>query len=368
MSSPIQSQRTFDHRVAFLNSVFLFAGVVALGMGFYRWQTSVLLGTIDMLFAACNFSLIYSLKRDNRRVPVISTLALLLSYLLFTALYLLASYNSTRIALFLLLSASAFFLKGRQQGLVWLLVIIATVVAGYLLPGVDTGYSVLDIVAFCLYLIALYFVIRNYEIFNERRHEHDREREVLHRSEERFRTLVERGNDLILIVSDAGQLRFVSPSVESVLGFLPGDMIDQRLDHFVHPEDWERLSPVDLPPGAGHSKFELRMAHSDGGYRNIEMVGRNLTANCAIGGIVFNGRDITDRKISDDRLRLTAKVFANTLEGISITDLDGNIIDVNEAFCNISGYSREELIARIRASCSPANRARHFTRRCGNPS
>ncbi len=335
--------------MAFLNSVFLFAGIVALGMGVYRWQTSALLGAIDALFALCNFSLVYCLKRDNRRVPVISSLALLLSYLLFTALYLLASYNSTRIALFFLLSASAFFLKGSRQGFVWLLVILATIVAGAMLPGVDTGYSVIDIVAFCLYLIALYFVIRNYEIFNERRHEQDREREVLHLSEERFRTLVERGNDLILIVTGTGQVRFVSPSVESVLGYSPGDMIDLQLDTFIHPDDRTRLELADPLPHAAwalQAKFELRMAHRAGGYRDIEMVGRNLTANSAICGIVLNGRDITDRKISDDKLRLTAKVFSNTLEGISITDVEGNIIDVNEAFCNISGYSREELIGK----------------------
>jgi diguanylate cyclase (GGDEF)-like protein/PAS domain S-box-containing protein len=333
-----------DHKVAFLNSVFLFAGIVALGMAVFRWQTSTVLGLIDIVFAFCNFSLVYYLNRNPGRVAAISSIALVLSYFLFTALYLLASYNSTRIALFFLLSASAFFLKGQKNGFIWLILILATIVAGHLLPGLNTGYSHVDIVSFCLYLIALYFVIRNYEIFNERMHEQDREREVLHLSEERFRTLVERGNDIIVIISAAGVVRFISPSVEAVLGFSSGEIINRHVDEFVHPEDQPRLALADLLVGGAPDKFEFRMTHKAGGYRDIEMICRNLTDNPAIGGIVLNGRDLTERKLSDDKLRLTAKVFSNTLEGILITDVDGNIIDVNEAFCTTSGYACDELI------------------------
>jgi len=54
--------------------------------------------------------------------------------------------------------------------------------------------------------------------------------------------------------------------------------------------------------------------------------------------------DITDRKISEEGLRLFAKVFSETTEGIIITDTKGIIIDVNPAFCEITGYSREDAI------------------------
>lgn len=56
--------------------------------------------------------------------------------------------------------------------------------------------------------------------------------------------------------------------------------------------------------------------------------------------------DVTERKRDEDRLRLTAKVFENTLEGITIADIDGNILEVNEAFTKITGYSRDELIGK----------------------
>ncbi len=342
---------TTDHKVVFLNSVFLYAGVIALGMGFYRLQVSVVMGLIDIVFAACNFSLIYYLNRNPQRERIVSSIALALSYVLFTALYLLANYNATRIALFFLLSASAFFLKGRKNGFYWLLLMLFTIVAGHFLPGFKTGYTHIDVITFCLYLMALYFVIRNYEIFNERRHEQVREEEVLRLSEERFRTLVEGGNDIIAVISAAGEVRFISPSVGSVLGFGCGEVVGQPISSLIHPEQdsravamLARLQACDQ--GCEPEKFEFKLRHKDGGYRDIELIGRNLLNNHVVGGIVLNGRDITLRKRAEDHLRLTSKVFSNTLEGITITDVHGNIVDVNEAFCNISGYTREELIGK----------------------
>lgn len=51
-----------------------------------------------------------------------------------------------------------------------------------------------------------------------------------------------------------------------------------------------------------------------------------------------------ERKRVEEKLRLAATVFENTLEGILITDAKTNIISVNQALCAITGYRAEELI------------------------
>ncbi|NOQ16699.1 MAG: EAL domain-containing protein [Methyloprofundus sp.] len=56
--------------------------------------------------------------------------------------------------------------------------------------------------------------------------------------------------------------------------------------------------------------------------------------------------DITDRKMAEDQLKLSAKVFSETNEGIIITDSQGTIVDVNPAFCKITSYSRTEAIGK----------------------
>ncbi|TCV83287.1 sensor domain-containing protein [Sulfurirhabdus autotrophica] len=58
-------------------------------------------------------------------------------------------------------------------------------------------------------------------------------------------------------------------------------------------------------------------------------------------GICF---DISIQKKAEEKLQLSARVFAEAHEGIVITDADANIIDVNPAFCDITGYRREEAI------------------------
>ncbi|MDD5119628.1 MAG: EAL domain-containing protein, partial [Sulfuricurvum sp.] len=61
-------------------------------------------------------------------------------------------------------------------------------------------------------------------------------------------------------------------------------------------------------------------------------------------GIVGAYEDITVRKEAESNLRLAANVFSHAREGIMITTKDGRIVDINEAFTQITGYSRDEII------------------------
>jgi diguanylate cyclase (GGDEF)-like protein/PAS domain S-box-containing protein len=68
--------------------------------------------------------------------------------------------------------------------------------------------------------------------------------------------------------------------------------------------------------------------------------------NGKIIGITGVGRDISERRKSEEKLRQAAKVFECTTEGVIITDTNNTIVDVNEAFTRICGYSREEVIGK----------------------
>ncbi len=61
-------------------------------------------------------------------------------------------------------------------------------------------------------------------------------------------------------------------------------------------------------------------------------------------GIVSRLKNITVRAEQEAKLKLSAKVFESTSEGIIITDTAGTIIAVNAAFCSITGYSEDEVV------------------------
>ncbi len=85
-----------------------------------------------------------------------------------------------------------------------------------------------------------------------------------------------------------------------------------------------------LPDGEQRPCFIKGFPERDGGGRVVR-----------IAGLV---QDITDRKREEEKIRLAASVFSHAREGIIITNADAIIMEVNEAFTRITGYSREEVV------------------------
>jgi diguanylate cyclase (GGDEF)-like protein/PAS domain S-box-containing protein len=71
-------------------------------------------------------------------------------------------------------------------------------------------------------------------------------------------------------------------------------------------------------------------------------------------------QDITEQKLAEDRLRLAASVFSHATEGIMITAPDGVILDVNDAFSRITGYTRAEVLGRNPSLLNSGRQDRDF--------
>ncbi len=79
-----------------------------------------------------------------------------------------------------------------------------------------------------------------------------------------------------------------------------------------------------------------------------------------LGKVLISLIDISERKQSEDRLRLAASVFATSHEGILISDPQNRIIDVNPAFTQLTGYTREEALGRNPGFLSDGREGREF--------
>lgn len=65
--------------------------------------------------------------------------------------------------------------------------------------------------------------------------------------------------------------------------------------------------------------------------------------NGVLGGIIIMSEDITARKRAEDQLRIAAVAFQSR-DGMMVTDANGVILQVNQAFCDVTGYTAEEAV------------------------
>ncbi|MGO9659391.1 MAG: EAL domain-containing protein [Acidimicrobiales bacterium] len=129
------------------------------------------------------------------------------------------------------------------------------------------------------------------------------------RSEDRFRHLVQNSSDLITIVGDKCELLYASPAAERTLGFV-GSHIGTEMLTFVHPDDREATASAFfnevLGPGLEHPVI-FRFRTGSGQWRVLEVVATNCLDDPAVGGVVVNGRDVTERTNLTRALRTLAK-------------------------------------------------------------
>jgi diguanylate cyclase (GGDEF)-like protein/PAS domain S-box-containing protein len=125
-------------------------------------------------------------------------------------------------------------------------------------------------------------------------------------SEARFSSLVQNSSDVVMVVEADSTLRYISPSVERVLGYDVANLEGAKLTGLIHPED--RAGLLQFIAGAGRDDdrpalTEFRILHHDDFWLNVETLRTNLLHDENVGGIVLNTRDISERKAFEEQLQ-----------------------------------------------------------------
>ena len=184
----------------------------------------------------------------------------------------------------------------------------------------------------------------------------DRKRaeEALRLSEQRYRSLVEATSAIVWTLPASGLAdKSEQPSWTAFTGQTMGQFTGWDWLDAIHPDDRPHTVQLWSAAVAARSfyQIEYRVRRRDGEYRN--MLTRGVPILAGDGEIrEWFGTciDITDLKRAEDALRESEERFRSTFEnaavGIAHKDVTGRFLRVNEKFCDIVGYTREELLTK----------------------
>src|SRR5688572_24893613 len=154
--------------------------------------------------------------------------------------------------------------------------------------------------------------------------------EEVNRTQKRMQLLLENASEVITIYEEDETIRYISPSVETILGYGQKEMIGKSDMDKVHPD--HRITFKDLfvkmkasPDEKVTVQYEYRA--KDGTFMWIESTGTNCMSNQAIHGFILNSRDITERRRAEQEQRMRSKMQALSENSLDlITRLEGDSI------------------------------------------
>jgi PAS domain S-box-containing protein len=165
-------------------------------------------------------------------------------------------------------------------------------------------------------------------------------------SEKKYRALFDNIQDGIFIIQDA---KFVlcNNALADMLGYKVEELIGEPFGRVIAPEDFDlvvgrykhRLEGLDVP-----NSYEFRACHKDPSI--------NVYLQLHVGVTEFNGKptsigtvkNITGKKDADKKLRELSEIIRQTQSTVILTDVQGKIVYVNNAFTELTGYTSEEVI------------------------
>jgi diguanylate cyclase (GGDEF)-like protein/PAS domain S-box-containing protein len=147
-------------------------------------------------------------------------------------------------------------------------------------------------------------------------------------------------------ISMSGEILFANDYVLDLLGYTQDELLGKNVLDITYEDDKELTLVNKKQSSDSEMNVEKRYIHKDGHsiwvYISLSISkGKDGKPQYIIGFI----KDIRERKESEKRLKLAQEVFDNTNEGILIADKKLRVQAANGAFCNISGYTREEIIS-----------------------
>lgn len=148
--------------------------------------------------------------------------------------------------------------------------------------------------------------------------------------------------DAVYLIDEKREIIYVNQAACDTLGYSKEELIGKTpidIDPIITSETMKEIR--DTIGTKGVMQFESKHQRKDGSVFDVEInTYPYMDGNVGLSIV----KDITNRKKTEEKLKLLASVFTSAKEGIVITDTRGIIVDANEAYTFITGYSKDEII------------------------
>ncbi len=201
------------------------------------------------------------------------------------------------------------------------------------LPGWVVPVLTAMLVSLAIALLVSYYLHR----FNRRL---SYAQQTLQESETRFKALSDASAGGI-VIHDEGVILDCNKGLSEMTGYSHQELIEMSAFDLIAPET------LDIVLGhvvSGYDEsYEVVGVRKDGSNYPLTIKGKTV-AYRGQDARVTEWLDLSEQRKAEEQLRLAASVFTHAREGIMITDQAGDIIEVNDTFSRITGYSREEVL------------------------
>ena len=169
----------------------------------------------------------------------------------------------------------------------------------------------------------------------------------VNRTQKRLQVLLENASEVITIYEKDGTVRYVSPSVEPILGYKPEELIGKSDIENVHLDSVKTFQELfnELLQNNSDSitkQYEYKLKNGETVW--VEATGTNLLEDAAIQGIVINSRDITERRRAEKEERMRSQMQAlseNSPDLITRVNSAGIIYYINPVIKSLTGKSTD---------------------------
>lgn len=174
----------------------------------------------------------------------------------------------------------------------------------------------------------------------------------LEQQKQQYRHIVEQSPHPIFIVSSSGHLEMWTSACIQQFGYLPEDILEHSIDNLLHETNPTAIAPLVQQVFSGQVIHEVDLVYRRRNGQAMEMVSRlyplhdeqGRIKSCVISSVDVSDRKRTEQSLQQSETRLQA-IFHQNSVGMSLTNLKGEFLDVNSAFCRLVGYDKSDILS-----------------------